>query len=100
MPSKSACATTPATQLPATDGPLNNFHDAIRQGIYDWADFDTTPRRVIARRQDGRRIKAEERVAMQAARELQDEGRISIITKPTRDSLGRAIITYIAERVK
>ena len=73
-----------------------DFHGALR----DWYDFERTDRKVIARRRLNGRLPTSERLAMEAARGLLDEGLISIITKPTRDALGRPTITFIAERVK
>lgn len=101
MPYKDACAKArPELEQNDAGKTSNDFYDSIRQGLHDWIDFEVTPRRIIARRQDARTFRREEAAAMHTAKALLDDGRISIIAKPTRDNLGRPVVTYIAERVK
>jgi hypothetical protein len=66
----------------------------VHNGLADWLDFETTRRRVICRRGASRGFTIDERSALDVARELQDAGLISIMTRHD----GRRV-TYLAERV-
>jgi predicted thioesterase len=73
----------------------------FRGALRDWHDFDKTDRKVIARRRLYGALPQSESAAMQAAKEMLDEGLISIVTKVTANAFGRGhTVTYIAERVK
>ena len=76
--------------------------EIIRSELSDWLDFQPhSQRKILARKQDNRRMRAEEAIAMRAAHEMLLEGRISIITKIEPQAFGPGpIVTFIAERVK
>ena len=74
--------------------------EEIGNALVEWLELGTTPRKVIARRQVFRPLQQGEAVAMKTAHELLLDGRISIITRPGFDRLGRHNITYIAERAR
>lgn len=81
--------------------PIKQVGAEIRGALRDWLDFSATPRKIIARRRQGGRLRMEEGLAMKEAYQMLDEGVISIITKNERDAFGRGFITtYVAERVK
>ena len=65
----------------------------IQFALHDWLDFQTTPRRVIARRTGLRPMPPLEAAMLKSATFLLEDGRISIIVKK-RDG----ITTYVAER--
>lgn len=72
-----------------------DFRTEVEAGILDWLDFDTASnRKVIARCAPGRRMHTLEAAALRAARRLQDEGRVSILTRRTP-----RMVTHIVERV-
>ncbi|MEY4863781.1 MAG: hypothetical protein RLZ51_1876 [Pseudomonadota bacterium] len=83
-----------------TEEEPTKLDEEIGGALRDWHDFESTPRKIIARRIATQRMHQNEAAAMRAAKALLDEGVISILTRMTYSALGRPTITYIAERVK
>jgi hypothetical protein len=86
----------PDDQIQSNDRAVTDISSALS----DWFDFDRTPRKIIARRLAARRFEPLEHAAMRAARQMMEDGMISIVVRHGVNSLGRPMITYIAERAK
>jgi hypothetical protein len=72
----------------------------IRSALSDWLDFDTTRRKIIARRFVNSAFLPFEATAMRAAQELLADGRISVQRETGYGRQRRLNLTFIAERVK
>jgi len=66
----------------------------IQFALHDWLDFQTTDRRVVARRVRERPLPSLEAEMLKSALHLVEDGRISVIVRKKA-----GITTYLAERV-
>ena len=81
--------------------PVKQMGADIRGALRDWLDFGVTNRKIIARVPQTRRVPLGEGLAMKEAKQMLDDGLISIIVRHEPQAIGRGtIVTYIAERVK
>lgn len=72
----------------------NVNRDDIENGILDWLQFGGTPRKVVARRKTYGRMHPTDKFALRVARELQDDAKLSILTRIRGNT-----VEYVAERV-